>query len=35
VQVEGGVAVIVENLRREREWTPFLNLVDPSRGYQI
>lgn len=33
VQVEGGVAVIVENLRREREGAPFLNLVDRSRGY--
>ncbi len=33
VQVEGGVVVIVENLRREREGAPFLNLVDRSRGY--
>jgi glyoxylate/hydroxypyruvate reductase A len=33
VQVEGGVAVIVENLRREREGAPFVNLVDRSRGY--
>lgn len=33
VQVEGGVAVIVENLRREGEGMPLLNLVDRSRGY--
>ncbi|MNE96953.1 Glyoxylate/hydroxypyruvate reductase A [compost metagenome] len=33
VQVEGGVAVIVENLRREEEGRPLLNLVDRSKGY--
>ena len=33
VQVEGGVAVIVENLRRESEGMPLLNLVDRSKGY--
>ncbi len=33
VQVEGAVAVIVENLRREREGLPLLNVVDRSRGY--
>lgn len=33
VQVEGGVAVIVENLRREGEGMPLLNLVDRSKGY--
>ncbi|MCY1449534.1 Glyoxylate/hydroxypyruvate reductase A [compost metagenome] len=33
VQVEGGVAVIAENLRREEEGRPLLNLVDRSKGY--
>ncbi|WP_224790618.1 2-hydroxyacid dehydrogenase [Pseudomonas fluorescens] len=33
VQIEGGVAVIVENLRREREGMPLLNVVDRSKGY--
>jgi glyoxylate/hydroxypyruvate reductase A len=33
VQVEGGVAVIVENLRREREGLALLNVVDRSKGY--
>lgn len=33
VQVEGGVAVIVENLRRECEGVPLLNVVDRSKGY--
>jgi glyoxylate/hydroxypyruvate reductase A len=33
VQIEGGVAVIVENLRREREGMTLLNVVDRSKGY--
>ncbi|WP_223570061.1 NAD(P)-dependent oxidoreductase [Pseudomonas sp. BF-R-26] len=33
VQVEGGVAVIVENLRRESHGMPLLNVVDRSKGY--
>ncbi|VVP77158.1 Glyoxylate/hydroxypyruvate reductase A [Pseudomonas fluorescens] len=33
VQIEGGVALIVENLRREREGMPLLNVVDRSKGY--
>ena len=33
VQVEGGVAVIVENLRREIHGMPLLNVVDRSKGY--
>lgn len=33
VQVEGGVAVIVENLQREREGRPLLNEVDRFKGY--
>lgn len=33
VQIEGGVGVIVENLRRERVGMPFLNVVDRSKGY--
>ncbi|VVO26502.1 Glyoxylate/hydroxypyruvate reductase A [Pseudomonas fluorescens] len=33
VQIEGGVALIVENLRREREGMPLLNGVDRSKGY--
>lgn len=33
VQIEGGVSVIVENLRRECEGTPLLNVVDRSKGY--
>ncbi|WP_223457923.1 2-hydroxyacid dehydrogenase [Pseudomonas sp. A-R-26] len=33
VQIEGGVAVIVENLRREGEGMPLLNVVDRSKGY--
>jgi glyoxylate/hydroxypyruvate reductase A len=33
VQIEGGVAVIVENLQREREGRSFLNEVDRSKGY--
>lgn len=33
VQIEGSVAVIVENLRREREGLPLLNIVDRSKGY--
>lgn len=33
VQVEGGVAVIVENLHREREGRSLLNEVDRSKGY--
>lgn len=33
VQIEGGVAVIVENLQREREGRPFLNEVDRFKGY--
>jgi len=33
VQIEGGVAVIVENLRRESEGMPLLNVVDRSKGY--
>lgn len=33
VQIEGGVAVIVENIQREREGWPLLNEVDRSKGY--
>jgi glyoxylate/hydroxypyruvate reductase A len=33
VQIEGGVAVIVENLRRESEGILLLNVVDRSKGY--
>ncbi len=33
VQIEGGVTVIVENLRRECEGMPLLNVVDRSKGY--
>lgn len=33
VQIEGGVAVIVENLRREREGLPLVNVVDRAKGY--
>ena len=33
VQIEGGVAVIVENLRREGGGMPLLNVVDRSKGY--
>lgn len=33
VQVQGGVAVIVENLLREREGVPLLNVVDQFKGY--
>ncbi|MGZ7460168.1 2-hydroxyacid dehydrogenase [Pseudomonas sp. Ma2-10] len=33
VQIEGGVAVIVENLRREFEGMTLLNVVDRSKGY--
>jgi glyoxylate/hydroxypyruvate reductase A len=33
VQIEGGVAVIVENLRRECEGMPLLNVVDRSKDY--
>ncbi|MGE8154038.1 2-hydroxyacid dehydrogenase [Pseudomonas vancouverensis] len=33
VQVEGGAAVIVENLRREREGVSLLNVVDRFKGY--
>ncbi|KQV18026.1 glyoxylate/hydroxypyruvate reductase A [Pseudomonas sp. Root329] len=33
VPIEGGVAVIVENLRRECEGMPLLNVVDRSKGY--
>lgn len=33
VQIEGAVAVIVENLRREKEGRPLLNVVDQSKGY--
>jgi glyoxylate/hydroxypyruvate reductase A len=33
VQIEGAVEVIVENLRREKEGRPLLNVVDRSKGY--
>ncbi|MNG19337.1 Glyoxylate/hydroxypyruvate reductase A [compost metagenome] len=33
VQVEGSVAVIVENFLREAMGTPLLNLVDRMKGY--
>ncbi|MNC61093.1 Glyoxylate/hydroxypyruvate reductase A [compost metagenome] len=33
VQISGAVAVIVENLRREKERRPFVNVVDRSKGY--
>jgi len=33
VQIDGGVSVIVENLRRERAGTSLLNVVDRCKGY--
>lgn len=33
VQIDGGVALIVENLRRARAGTPLLNVVDRGKGY--
>ncbi|MNN24939.1 Glyoxylate/hydroxypyruvate reductase A [compost metagenome] len=33
VQIEGGVELIVENLRKEIEGKPLVNVVDRSKGY--
>ena len=33
VQIDGGVALIVENIRRARAGTPLLNVVDRGKGY--